>query len=83
METPDRYVGVAEANALYRSFSFELESRMAPDAPPEEAIADDLAIAVVERRKTEDFEAQEGAEWRKFFDPWKPSRYAHLILWCQ
>lgn len=76
METTDRRFGVAETNALFRSFSFEMESRMPPSVPYDEAVTDDLAIAIVERRKTEDFEAQESAKWRQFFDPWTPTRYA-------
>ena len=49
---------------------------MPPDAATSDAELDDLAVAVVEKRKKEDLEAQERAGWRRYFDLWKPSEYA-------
>ena len=66
----------SHASALFRSFSFEVESRMPPDTATPDAEVDDLAVAVVEKRRKEDLETQERAEWRRYFDPWKPSEYA-------
>ena len=65
----------SHASALFRSFSFEVESRMPPSTTASNAQVDDLAVAVVESRKKEDLETQERAEWRRYFDPWKPSEY--------
>ena len=72
----------SDANALFRKFSYSVEARMPPNTTSEEPIDDDLAIAVVERRKTEDLEELERAEWRKYFDPWEASEYADpLVPW--
>ena len=56
------------AKELYRSFSFELEARMSPDAP-----SDQLARILVEARKREDSIDEVLAELRKHFEPWKIS----------
>ena len=62
----DEEIYQARAEELYRSFSFELEARMSPDAP-----SDQLARIVVEDRKREDHEVEELAELRRHFEPWK------------
>ena len=62
----DEEIYQARAKELYRSFSFELEARMSPDAP-----SDQLARIVVEDRKREDHEAKELAELRRHFEPWE------------
>ena len=63
-EDPDEERYHPRAKELYRSFSFELEARMSPDAP-----SDQLARIVVEDRKREDHENEELAELRKHFEP--------------
>lgn len=54
------------AKELYRSFSFELEARMSPDAP-----SDQLARIMVENRKREDCRDEKLTELRKSFEPSK------------
>ncbi len=65
-EDPDEKRYPPRAKELYRSFSFELEARMSPDAP-----SDQLARIVVEDRKRDDHENEELAELRKNFEPLK------------
>ena len=65
-EDPDEKSYQSRAKELYRSFSFELEARMSPDAP-----SDQLARIVVEDRKREDHNQEELAKLRKHFEPWK------------
>ena len=70
----------ADPRALFRSFSFEVESSNSPDKGSNETHVDDLAVVIVDGRKADDFEAQERAKWRKYFDPWEPSEYARPAL---
>ena len=67
-----------EADALFRRFGSEMESQISSSANNDENASSDLAIAVVERRRTDDLEARERAEWRNYFEPWEPSEYGHL-----
>lgn len=64
-DDPDEKCYHPRAKELYRSFSFELEARMSPDAP-----SDQLARIVVEDRKRGDHIDEELAELRKHFEPW-------------
>ena len=57
-----------DTKQLYRSFSFEVESRISPDAP-----SDQLARLVVEDVKKEDQREREMFEARKYFEPWSIS----------
>ncbi|KAL6721677.1 hypothetical protein ACLMJK_000781 [Lecanora helva] len=61
------------ASELFRKFSFEVESQMPPNYMDSSTAVDSLSVAVVATRKKEDFEAQQRAEWRRYFEPWKPS----------
>ena len=68
-----------DPSALFRSFSLNMESSMSPDNDSNGMVVEDLAVAVVDGRKIEEAEAQERANWRRYFDPWVPSEYAHAI----
>lgn len=69
MEEPqDLIVHSDEAKELYRSFSFELESRIMDESPQSE-----LTLAVVDERKREDERQKQLADWRKHFEPWPVS----------
>ena len=63
-EFKDLIVDSQEAKELYRSFSFELESRMMDESPQSE-----LTLAVVDERRREDERQKQLTEWRKHFEP--------------
>ena len=70
MEEPqDLIVHSRDATELYRSFSFELESRIADD----NSSPNELTLAVVDERRREDERQKQLAEWRKHFEPWPVS----------
>ncbi|KAL8827475.1 MAG: hypothetical protein Q9170_006999 [Blastenia crenularia] len=66
--TQDRHVDSQEAQQLYRSFSFDVESRMTDDSPQNE-----LELAIVKDREREDERQKQLKEWRKHFEPWPVS----------
>lgn len=57
-----------KAKELYRSFSFEIETRIT-DEPSQ----DELTLAVIDERKREDERQKQLTEWRKHFEPWPVS----------
>lgn len=71
MEGPQKsIVHSQEAMQLFRSFSFELESRNTEDLPQSE-----LTLALVEERERDDEREKNLSELRKHFEPCPISEY--------